>query len=319
MRNRSETSRSPSGNGRDPPRLAPLVEAALEIVREPRRALVAIVGHLGQQLEDDLRRARRGQRTDAPIGRRRLARHVAVHPAEGVAGLERQPPGEQLVEGHAQRIEIRAAVDRPVHPPGLLGRHVRQRALDQSRRPRRWSARARRARRCRNRRSGPPRCAVEEDVVRLQILVDQPAPVDVGDGGGDARRQREEGLDRHRRDPRADRATRPRKSSSSRAGRPSKAGERERLDDRQALQRPADLVLVTQLVHVPRTAVSWIEHLEDQRLPSTPLTARKTEDRGPRCSRSPSTYADVAPTPLPDSSTARLAPDARLLFWRSRM
>ena len=45
---------------RDHAGLAPLLQAALEIVREAGRALVALVGHLGEQLEHDVRDHGRG-------------------------------------------------------------------------------------------------------------------------------------------------------------------------------------------------------------------------------------------------------------------
>ena len=70
-----------------------------------------------------------------PLARRqRLAGDVAVNPLHRVGGGERQRSGEHLVERDAERIEIAAGVDRAVHPPGLLGRHVRKRAGDDFRR-----------------------------------------------------------------------------------------------------------------------------------------------------------------------------------------
>ncbi len=68
-----------------------------------------------------------GTRSEGGAG----ARHVAVDPLEGIARLERQPPREQLVERDAEGIQVGPAVDRAVHPPRLLGRHVRQRPLDE--------------------------------------------------------------------------------------------------------------------------------------------------------------------------------------------
>ena len=70
---------------------------------------------------------------------------------------------------------------------------------------------------------------------------------------GDAHRQRQEGADRHRlaREPIERVAV---KVLQLEGGQALKARERERLDDRQALERPAELVLVPQPVHVSRTA-----------------------------------------------------------------
>ena len=121
--------------GRDQPGVARFLQAPFEIVNEARGALVAFVRHLREQLEDDVGEHAGDGRTDR-AGRRRFACDVAVHPADGVGGLERQAPCEQLIEADAERIKIRAAVDRPVHPSGLFRGDVRQGAFDQAGRPR---------------------------------------------------------------------------------------------------------------------------------------------------------------------------------------
>ena len=65
---------------------------------------------------------------DALGERRRRARDMAVDPPHGVARAERQGAGEHLVEDDAHRIEVAARIDRAVHPAGLFGRHVGERA-----------------------------------------------------------------------------------------------------------------------------------------------------------------------------------------------
>ena len=85
----------------DNPRVLPLLEALLEVVLESRGALVALLGNLREQPEDNLRQ-HGGQRRPNLIGRRRLACHVAIDPAERVAGLEGQPAGEKLIEDNAE-------------------------------------------------------------------------------------------------------------------------------------------------------------------------------------------------------------------------
>ena len=49
--------------------------------------------------------------------------------SSGSVAVKGRRPGEELVEGDAQRVEVGARVEGPVHAPGLLGRHVGQRAL----------------------------------------------------------------------------------------------------------------------------------------------------------------------------------------------
>ena len=80
--------------------------------------------------------------------------------------------------------------------------------------------------------------------MRLQILVDDAAPVDVGDDARHLRRQRQEGRDRHglTHEP-IERHTAEVLQLEGRLA--LEARERERLDDREPLQRAADLVLVT--------------------------------------------------------------------------
>ena len=74
--------------------------------------------------------SRAGTAGDRSRGRRRLPGDVAVHPLHRIRGGERQRAGEHLVERDAERVEIAARVDRAIHPAGLLGRHVGQRAGD---------------------------------------------------------------------------------------------------------------------------------------------------------------------------------------------
>ena len=60
----------------------------------------------------------------------RRARDMAVHPLERRCGRERQPAAEELVQRHADRVEVAADIDLTVHAAGLLRRHVRERSLD---------------------------------------------------------------------------------------------------------------------------------------------------------------------------------------------
>ena len=47
-----------------------------------------------------------------------------------VGSRKRQKPCERLIEGDAQAVEVTAGIDRPIHPSGLLGGHVGERAGD---------------------------------------------------------------------------------------------------------------------------------------------------------------------------------------------
>ena len=50
--------------------------------------------------------------------------NVAVHPFHRIGGGKGQRPRQHLVEGDAEGVQITARIDRAVHSPGLLRRHV---------------------------------------------------------------------------------------------------------------------------------------------------------------------------------------------------
>ena len=57
-----------------------------------------------------------------------------MHPLHRLGGRERQGAREHLKECNAERIEVSSGIDRTVHAPSLLGRHVGERAGDRLRR-----------------------------------------------------------------------------------------------------------------------------------------------------------------------------------------
>ena len=97
---------------------------------------------------------------------------MAMDPFHGIVRLEGEPAGEHLIERDAEGVEIGAVVDRPVHPPRLLRRHVGQRALDEPGRLR--------GRLLAGQAGGEPEVGdlhlagggVDEDVVGLEVPVD---------------------------------------------------------------------------------------------------------------------------------------------------
>jgi hypothetical protein len=166
------------------------LDAGVEVGEQAAGGLVAILGRLGQQLHHDVRH-RPGDRRIDRVGRRRPDREVGMDDRQDVGVEERQAPGQQLEQRDAEGVEIGAAVGDPVHPPGLLGRHVAQRALEG---PGRHEAVA----------LGPPRRGdvevdqprlagggVVDDVAGGDVLVDDPGGVDVAQRGRHADRQAE--------------------------------------------------------------------------------------------------------------------------------
>ena len=153
----------------------------LQIDRKALGRLVAVVGGLGEQFQHERREWPRDA-GNPRVGRRRLPGDVAVHPFHRFGRRERQRSRQHLVENDAERIEIAAGVNRTVHPPGLLRRHVGQRACDNiggcrylvlAKQPR-GDAET----------SQPDAAAgrVDEDIGWLEILMDQPPRMQPADG-----------------------------------------------------------------------------------------------------------------------------------------
>ena len=90
---------------------------------------------------------------------------------------------EHLVEGDAAGIEIAAGIDRAVHPAGLFRRHVGERPGDHLGR-RGGLALARQTRRdAEAREPDAAGCRVDQDIGRLDVLVDEALPVHLAECG----------------------------------------------------------------------------------------------------------------------------------------
>ena len=172
---------------RDTAARLPLRQAAPQVGGQAGGGLVALLGGLGEQLHHHGReRSRHAGR--ALGGRRRRSGDVAVHPLHRLARAERQAAGEHAVERHPHRIEVAARIDRAVHSAGLLGRHVGQRAGDHlGRVGGRLFARQARGQAETGQPHGPA-VGIDQDMGRLDVLVDEPAAVQPGDGFGETQR-----------------------------------------------------------------------------------------------------------------------------------
>jgi len=174
----------------------PIGQTAPQVALEAGRGLVALLGRLGEQLHDDPGHG--GQDSLDPLGgRRRPAGHMAVDPLHGIGRGERQRAREHLIERDAERIEVAARIDRAVHPSGLLGRHIGQRAGDGLRRLEPLSL-ARKPRG--DAEAGEPHFtvgAVDQDIGGLEVLLDEAAVVGLAQGRGhaDGDAQKGAGLD----------------------------------------------------------------------------------------------------------------------------
>jgi hypothetical protein len=174
-----------------------LVLALLQVGDEAPGALVAGRGVLGQQLEHDGRHRLRHRGQLLARGGRH-PRHVRVEQLQRRLRLEGVVVGQQLEEGGAQGIEVRAVVHAAVHAPRLLGGHVRQGSRQ------RGGAVGRDGLQGDGHRDGEvgdlqhPGVGVDDDVLRLDVLVDDAVAVNVAQRPGDADGVVEERLHRQR-------------------------------------------------------------------------------------------------------------------------
>ncbi|MGY4421935.1 hypothetical protein ACVWY2_004384 [Bradyrhizobium sp. JR6.1] len=162
----------------------PFGEAALEIALEAGGGLVAILGSLGQKLHDDRRDGTRHVLCSFDRWYRSL-RDVAVHPSHGIGRGERENGREHPVKRDAERVQVAAGIDGPVHAAGLLGRHIGQRACDRLR----WFELLTLTRQARcEAESGDPDLVGfgHQKICGLQVLVDQAPPMELLDSNGDS-------------------------------------------------------------------------------------------------------------------------------------
>ena len=106
-------------------------------------------------------------------------------------------PGQHLVKRDAQSVEIASRIDRTIHSPRLFRRHVRECTGDEL--GRRWRLTfARKTRRDPETRELHITCFTYEDIVRLDVLMDQAALVDLFQCRGYGYGQRQKAPNLHR-------------------------------------------------------------------------------------------------------------------------
>jgi hypothetical protein len=105
----------------------PFALAAAKIALEATRRLITVFGPLREQLHDD-RRNHAGNFLQPLGGGHRPPGQMAVHPFHRLRGNKGQSAGKHLVESDAECVEVAAGIDGPIHPTGLLGRHIGKRA-----------------------------------------------------------------------------------------------------------------------------------------------------------------------------------------------
>ena len=115
-----------------------------------------------------------------------------------ILDVERQAPRQHLVEGDAKRVEIGAPVDAAVHPAGLLGGDVVQRAFELFRCAGRGGLARPRHRDAEIGELGGERPRIDQDVGRLDVLVHHVAGVDAAQRLGDLARDQEKQRQRQR-------------------------------------------------------------------------------------------------------------------------
>ena len=91
--------------------------------------LVAVVGRFGQKLGHDVGEGRR-YLGSALLDGRQHERQVRMDDFQWVVRPKRQGAGQQLVEQHAESVQVGARINRATHAAGLLRREVVERALE---------------------------------------------------------------------------------------------------------------------------------------------------------------------------------------------
>ena len=170
----------------------PFRQAPSKISFQPGSGLVSLLGVLGEELHGDSRQ-RLGD--CGSINRwYRLARNVAMDPLQRVGRGERKRDREHLVKDDAQRVEIAAGISRAIHAASLLGCHIGERTGNNLGRYGRLAL----ARQLgRDPESGEPDVAVvvDQNVCRLDVLMDEAMPMDLADcccqADGDAQEMRQ--------------------------------------------------------------------------------------------------------------------------------
>lgn len=99
--------------------------AHAKIGDDARGALIPVVRRLGEQLRQNGRECLLDAKVQTRWWGRRTG-HVPVHELEWVVRGKGQRTGQDLVEQHADGVEVGAMVDCPIHSSGLLRRHVRE-------------------------------------------------------------------------------------------------------------------------------------------------------------------------------------------------
>ena len=154
------------------------------------RALVAVLGCLGQELHHDPGEGRRQVRIEGMGVTGAWATWQCSSPRASAG--KRRPAHEQPVEGGPQGIEIGTVVDATVHAPGLFRRDIGQVPLDGRRRLQRDLALGKLIS---DAEADEPELAavrVHDNVGRVDVLVHDPLLMQTGQGLGQTDRQIQE-------------------------------------------------------------------------------------------------------------------------------
>lgn len=183
--------------GFEPTSKLPIVETSMKIDLEAAGRLIAILGVLGEELQED-RLQCTGDALHSLARGRGWPGDVAVNPLERIRRREGQRSGEHLVEGDPQRIKIAASVERAIHAPGLLRRHVSERSGNHLPRRRRSLRFMRQSRGNAEAGQSDAILDVDEDVRRLDVPVNETSPVHLAHRRRDADRDTQESRETER-------------------------------------------------------------------------------------------------------------------------
>ena len=103
--------------------------AAAEVGNQPVNRLVAVIGMLLQQLQDDGRQHSRHVRAYHIRGQRRRG-NMVMRPVGPIVlpPFKRQASGQEFIQHHAEAVEIAATIDGALGAGSVLRGHIRRRA-----------------------------------------------------------------------------------------------------------------------------------------------------------------------------------------------
>ena len=180
----------------DAPLALPLAAAALQVGLQGGHRLVAVLGHLGEQLHDQVAERARQARLQL-VERQRARGHRVMEDLQHVPAHDGRPTSQQPIEHRAEGVAVGPSVDGPVHAARLLGGAEAGGAFDEAGAGVGHGPPGQPGREAEVDDPHRPRAGVQDDVVGRQVPVDDARPVQPLHRPGQATGEPDELVDAH--------------------------------------------------------------------------------------------------------------------------